>query len=214
MPSPQPVSPTTLKRALERLGFVQADPIRAPARAQDLTLRHRVKGYRAGDLERRYAALGIEEDFFVNYGFVPRAVQALMHPRGGIGRWSAGAPAAVQALLDFVRERGAVHPREVDAHFAHGTVTNYWGGSSSATTHLLDACTIAACCAWRGARAASASTRRTSTRRRRPAPPARRARIDALVDVVVGNYAPLPGCEPVAPGRAGCATPCRSGAAS
>ena len=73
--------PTTLKRAIEKLGFVQADPIRAPARAQDLTLRHRVKGYRAGDLERRYAALDVEEDFFVNYGFLPRAVQALMHPR-------------------------------------------------------------------------------------------------------------------------------------
>src|SRR6185295_16975330 len=37
-------TPTTLKRAIEKLGFVQADPIRAPARAQDLTLRHRVKG--------------------------------------------------------------------------------------------------------------------------------------------------------------------------
>ena len=31
--------PTTLKRALHEFGFVQADPIRAPARAQDLTLR-------------------------------------------------------------------------------------------------------------------------------------------------------------------------------
>src|SRR5215210_2732379 len=81
--------PTTLKRAVERLGFVQADPIRAPARAQDLTLRHRVKGYRAGDLERRYPQLGIEEDFFVNYGFLPATVQALMHPRRGIGRLSA-----------------------------------------------------------------------------------------------------------------------------
>ena len=130
--------PTTLKRAVERLGFVQADPIRAPARAQDLTLRHRVKGYRAGDLERRYAQLGIEEDFFVNYGFLPAAVQALMHPRGGIGRWSAARRQRMQALLEFARERGAVHPREVDEHFSHGTVTNYWGGSSNATTHLLD----------------------------------------------------------------------------
>ena len=49
--------PAALKRAIDRLGFVQADPIRAPARAQDLTLRHRVRGYRAGDLERRYARL-------------------------------------------------------------------------------------------------------------------------------------------------------------
>src|SRR2546425_10506944 len=60
---------TTLKRALHRMRFVQADPIRAPARAQDLILRHRVKNYHAGDLERRYATLDIEEDFFVTYGF-------------------------------------------------------------------------------------------------------------------------------------------------
>jgi uncharacterized protein YcaQ len=53
-------APTTLSGALERLGFVQADPIRAPARAQDLTLRHRVEGYRAGDLERLYQTLGVE----------------------------------------------------------------------------------------------------------------------------------------------------------
>ena len=64
--------PTTLSRAIQRLGFVQADPIRAPARAQDLTRRHRVAGYRAGDLERRYPRLPMEEVFFVNYGFLPR----------------------------------------------------------------------------------------------------------------------------------------------
>ncbi len=58
--------PTALKRALDKMGFVQADPIRAPARAQDLMLRHRVRNYQAEDLERRYAELGIEEDFFIN----------------------------------------------------------------------------------------------------------------------------------------------------
>src|SRR5690349_24851210 len=73
--------PTTLNRALQQMGFVQADPIRAPARAQDLILRHRVKNYHAGDLELRYPALDVEEDFFVNYGYVSRALQALMHPR-------------------------------------------------------------------------------------------------------------------------------------
>src|SRR5260370_20240327 len=78
-------TPTTLKRALHRLGFVQADPIRAPARAQDLTLRHRVKDYRAGDLERRYTTLGVEEDFFVSYGFVTGAIHALMPPRTAAG---------------------------------------------------------------------------------------------------------------------------------
>ena len=131
-------TPTTLKRAFTKLGFVQADPIRAPARAQDLTLRHRVKNYRVGDLDRRYATLDIAEDFFVNYGFVTAEVQALMHPRTGVSRWSAKRKAQAQALLEFVREHGSVHPRDVDAHFSHGSVTNYWGGLSSATTHLLD----------------------------------------------------------------------------
>ena len=111
-------TPTTLPKAIERLGFVQADPIRAPARAQDLTLRHRVRDYRAGDLERRYPRLAVEEDFFVNYGFVPRATQALMHPRTRAPRGRRRAAAQAQAVLDFVRERGVVHPREVDAHFA------------------------------------------------------------------------------------------------
>src|SRR6202035_3686777 len=103
--------PTTLKRAIEKLGFVQADPIRAPARAQDLTLRHRVNGYRAGDLERRYPKLGLEEDFFVNYGFLPRVHHALMHPRT-VRKSTPTRTKQAEAVLAFVRERGIVHPRE------------------------------------------------------------------------------------------------------
>jgi uncharacterized protein len=132
-------SPTTLPRAIEHLGFVQADPIRAPARAQDLTLRHRVSGYRAGDLERRYASLAIEEDFFVNYGFLPRRSSDLMLPRSSRRVWSAAERKQVDRILAFVHEGGSRHPSEVAAHFATKTVTNYWGGSSNATTHLLDA---------------------------------------------------------------------------
>ena len=137
---------TTLKRALQRMQFVQADPIRAPARAQDLILRHRVQDYHAGDLERRYVKLGVEEDFFINYGFVTRELQALMHPRADCRvpaenrmPWPAARRKRALRLLEFVRERGTVHPREVDQHFSQGKVTNYWGGSSNATTHLLDA---------------------------------------------------------------------------
>ena len=40
-----------------------------------------MRDYRAGDLERRYERLGVEEDAFVNYGFVPREMLALLHPR-------------------------------------------------------------------------------------------------------------------------------------
>ena len=50
---------TSLRRAIERLGFVQADPMRAPARAQDLILAQRVADYRAGELERRYPRLAV-----------------------------------------------------------------------------------------------------------------------------------------------------------
>lgn len=121
------------------MGFVQADPIRSPARAQDLILRHRVKDYKAGDLERRYAPLEIEEDVFVIYGFVTKSVHELMHPREDRGRGEKGKRATrTKLLLEFVQERGEVHPRQVDEHFAHGTVTNYWGGSSNATTYLLE----------------------------------------------------------------------------
>ena len=74
----------TLKGAFDRMGFVQADPIRAPARAQDLILRHRVKDYHAGDLERLYPKLKIQEDFFIVYGFMTKSLQALMHPRSEV----------------------------------------------------------------------------------------------------------------------------------
>jgi uncharacterized protein YcaQ len=191
--------PTTLAQAMERMGFVQADPIRAPARAQDLILRHRVKGYRAGDLERRYPELGLEEDFFLTYGFVTRKVQALMHPRVETGvpadnpaPWPAARRRRARLLLDFVRARGEAHPRDVDRHFAHGTVRNYWGGSSSATTHLLDAMHYRGMLrvARREAGIRVYAARDLSSGSADPAQA--RTRLDALVDVAVGIYAPLP----------------------
>jgi uncharacterized protein len=190
--------PTTLERAIEALGYVQADPIRAPARAQDLTLRHRVKNYRAGDLERHYAALGIEEDFFLNYGFVSRTLHLLMHPRSKTHVSARTRGRLAQRLLAFVRERGPVHPREVDEHFAGGTVVNYWGGSSTATTHMLEAMhytgLLRVARRDRGIRvyavqpphAGSALVLRQAQGERV------KERVDALVDAVARVYAPLP----------------------
>lgn len=186
------IIPAGLQAALDALGFVQADPIRAPARAQDLTLRHRVRGYRAGDLERLYRQLDVHEDFFVNYGFVTSALQALMHPRGGPTPWTAARGRHVRALLEFVRAHGPVHPRDVDAHFSHGTVTNYWGGSSNATTHLLDAMH------YRGLLRVAyreAGIRVYAVHEHAPRPRDARTKwkhLDALVDVVVRKYGPLP----------------------
>ncbi|HXW05064.1 MAG TPA: crosslink repair DNA glycosylase YcaQ family protein [Vicinamibacterales bacterium] len=185
--------PSTLQAALDALGFVQADPIRAPARAQDLTLRHRVAGYRSGDLERLYPQLDVHEDVFVNYGFVTSAVQKLMHPRGGPAPWTRARGRYVRGVLSFVRARGVVHPREVDEHFSHGTVTNYWGGSSSATTHLLDAMHYRGLLRVVG-REAGIRIYAVHEHEAEPRDPAgRRSRLDALVDVLARSYAPLPG---------------------
>jgi uncharacterized protein len=181
--------PVTLARAIDRLGFVQADPIRAPARAQDLTLRHRVRDYRAGDLERRYAKLAIEEDFFVNYGFLPRGTHALLHPRTPRTKWSRSHEHKAAAVLAFVRERGVAHPRDVDAHFQHGKVQNWFGGSTNASTQLLDQMHYRGLLRIAGR---TGGTRLYAVREATPPPVNPQAAMDMLVDVVVGKYAPLP----------------------
>jgi uncharacterized protein YcaQ len=186
-------TPTTLQKAIERLGFVQADPIRAPARAQDLTLRHRVKDYRAGDLERRYPRLDVEEDCLVNYGFVTRDMLALMHPRVAERAWDAATERRAADLLAFVRARGATHPRDVLEVFDHGRVQS-WGSTNTlnASTSLLDGMH------YRGL--LRVVRRETGTRvyeavDHPPAddsPAARHDRARALLMCIVDKYAPLP----------------------
>ncbi len=182
-------APTTLPKAIKRLGFLQADPIRAPARAQDLILRHRVKDYRAGDLERRYASLDIEEDFFVNYGFLPATTQALMHPRTPRVAWPKARIEQAKAVLAFVQKHGVVHPREVDTHFAHGSARGGFGGTSNASTQLLDAMHYMGMLRIEkrinGIRTYAVANLPSESI------PAEQA-IDSLVDVIVAKYAPLP----------------------
>jgi len=185
--------PTTLPKAIERLGFVQADPIRAPARAQDLTLRHRVKDYRAGDLERRYARLPVEEDCLVNYGFVPRSLLPLLHPRTAARAWDAGTRARAEEVLAFVRARGPTHPRDVQEVFDHGRVQS-WGSTNSVngSTALLDGLH------YRGLLRVvrrEAGTRVYEAVDHQPAddsPEARHERARALLMRIVEKYAPLP----------------------
>jgi len=182
-------APRSLKQAIERLGFLQADPICAPARAQDLTLRHRVKNYRAGDLEQRYSKLPVEEDFFVNYGFLPRGTHALMHPRSERKPWPPARWKQARSVLAWVADRGVVHPREVNAYFAHGRVKNWFGGSSNATTQLLDEMH------YRGLlriarREGGVRLYEAQTACHEQTEP--QAAFDTLVDVVVAKYAPLP----------------------
>ena len=181
--------PTTLPKALHTLGFLQADPIRAPARAQDLTLRHRVAGYCAGDLERRYARLGIEEDVFVNYGFLPRATQTLLHPRKARSAWPKARWTRAQAVLDFVTRRGVVHPRDVNAAFDHGKTKNWFGGSANASTQLLDHMHYCGLLRIAG-REGGVRTYAARADHEPAADPAEA--MDTLVDVIVAKYAPLP----------------------
>jgi uncharacterized protein YcaQ len=175
---------------VDRLGFVQADPIRAPARAQDLILRLRVEGYRADELERRYPHLELEEDWLVNYGYLPRRHLALLHPRVPRRAFGRLARRRADELLAFLRERGPASARQVERVFDHGRTRNDWGGTSRATTRLLDAMH------YRGL--LRVARREQGLRVFEPAParaaggpaPARRA--DALLDLALAVYAPLP----------------------
>lgn len=135
-----PPSAGTLAATFAELEFVQADPIRAPARAQDLILRHRVRGYRVGDLDRHYPALDVDEDRLYAYGFLARRLRRYLYPRrnrhASDGQFVLTDRAA--DVLAFVRERGVTHPRDIQAHFGPEPTTNDWGGTSSATTLDLE----------------------------------------------------------------------------
>ena len=177
-------APTTLAQAIDRLGFVQADPIRSPARAQDLILRHRVRGYHAGDLERHYASLEIEEDYLYAYGFLSKPVWQLLHPRK-----RTALRALEKKVLDTVMKLGEAHPRALETHLGKRRVVNAWGGYSKATTHALE------WLHWRGL--LRIARRENGIRVYRPASlpdsaPPRAERLRSLIMVYARIFAPSP----------------------
>ena len=132
---------TDLVSAIERLGYVQADPIRAPARAQDLILFQRVEGYRAGELENRYAELPVFEDSIFNYGFFPARARNALLPRTLSLRWRAYMDthsALRRRVIAYLKAHADAHPRDIEAALAAGRRVNGWGGTSSATTLMLE----------------------------------------------------------------------------
>lgn len=195
--------PCALERALERPGFVQADPIRAPARAQDLILRQRVVDYRAGDLERRYPSLPVVEEMLHVYGFLHRRHRALLHPRRIARRWHVEDehPRLRRALLEHLATHGASHPRDVERalvarrvlHPERTGIVNAWGGRSSAATRMLEVLhhrgLLHVVRRERGVRvyALASSTANELTTTMTP-----RQRADGLVMLLVDCYAPLP----------------------
>jgi uncharacterized protein len=130
-----------LNRAIDTLGYVQADPIRAPARAQDLILRHRVSGYQCEELEKKYSRLDIFEDMLHNYGFFPDRHLSLLYPRKLSGRWlrfMAEHATLRRKVLRYLNDNESAHPRDVERAISVGARVNGWGGESAATTLMLE----------------------------------------------------------------------------
>jgi len=180
----------SLADAVAAMRFVQLDPIRAPARAADLILRQRVPGYRAGDLDRQYAALGLAEDFLHVYGVMPVATRDLLHPRSPALRLRVERehPRLGARVLAHVTQHGETHPRDLDALSSHRT-TSGWGNDSIATTRVLEALHFRG--KLRVARRANGiKVYALAAPPAQPQPP--QARVDAMLRLLLDLYAPLP----------------------
>jgi uncharacterized protein len=181
-------------RAIVRLGFVQADPMRAPARAQDLILLHRVKNYRAGELEHRYPRLAIEEAFFINYGFIPRETLALLHPRGMPRAWDAWdkkMQARAQEVLAFVRQNGDTSSKDVQARLNHGRIKR-WGADLNVSNHLLEGLHYRGLLRVARREAGTRVYQAVEHLTLDDSPEDRLARASQFLDLLVKLYAPLP----------------------
>ena len=128
----------SLDEVVRAMRFVQFDPIRRPAMAQDLLLFQRVDGYRAGDLTAAHPIAGFEEDSIHVYGLLDPDLRALAHPRPHRETGKPYRPDGLAAaVLEVVRELGRAPTADVAARFEKETVVNPWGGQSAATTQAL-----------------------------------------------------------------------------
>lgn len=130
-------TPTSLESAVTQLGFVQIDPIRAPACAQDLMLRHRVADYAKGGLDCAYPSSALEEVYFINHGVMPRAQALSLWSRKPLTDFlhnHADAIQMVQALLNTTPE---LDSRSLNQKLGNQLVTNGWGAQGQAGTQLL-----------------------------------------------------------------------------
>lgn len=182
---PAPVA--DLQAAIEQTGFIQADPIRAPARAQDLILRHRVKdgSYCAGDLERRYPELDLEEDYLYAYGFLAREAWRWAHPKP-----AARLTKLEQRVRDVVREDGEMHPARLEERLGQSfRAVNAWGGMSKASTRALDHLHFYGLLRIKR-RERGVRVYAPALAHEEPEPAA--ARLKALLKLAIRNFAPVP----------------------
>lgn len=126
-------TPTTLSKAIEKMQCIQIDPIRSPAPAQDLILRHRVEDYHVGDISSQYQALNLEEDYLFAHSYLTREVWQLLHPRPTIELTEFD-----QQVWQTVQQLGEIFPNDLDTYFEKTSVENWWGGSSRATKMSME----------------------------------------------------------------------------
>ena len=177
--------------AVDRMGFVQYDPIRAPACAQDLILRQRVEGYRDGDLDHAYPGSALEEGYLHVYGVMPAVRLHALHPRGDEGAWHVERehPALARRVLRFANAREATHPRALAEALGPIATIGAWGGEQSATTRVLDMLHH------RGRLRVvrrDAGIRVYAPARARPRATGAASRAKQLLDLLLHLYAPLP----------------------
>ena len=118
-----------------------------------------------------------------------------MHPRAGARALAAGQRSGRGAGAARLRARARRRCTRARSTRTSRTARsrNYWGGSSSATTHLLERHALPRPAARRAARRRHPHLRGARARARAARTRPRDApALDALVDVVVRKYAPLP----------------------
>ena len=123
----------SLEEALKELGFVQIDPIKSPAPAQDLILFQRVAGYRKGDIEKQYEALDLEEDFLYAHGFMIQDVWKQLHPRSNVDLTEFD-----EKVLEAIQNHLEVNSKDLEKEFGTERVQNWWSGYSRATKMALE----------------------------------------------------------------------------
>ena len=128
----------SIQAAVERLGFLQMDPTQAPARAQDMILRQRVAGYHAGDIERTYPDLPLDEDYLHVYGIMPSALRELLHPRTHTQEVERDFPELVERVRRFIDENGEADFLRLEAFFKERKTRGNWGNGMKATTRVLE----------------------------------------------------------------------------
>jgi uncharacterized protein len=126
-------TPVTLPDALIKLSFVQADPIRSPARAQDLILRHRVVDYKNGDLEQKYTNLSLEEHFLYMYGFVVPEIYSLWFPKKNSRLTNYD-----KQVLGLVASHGKTHSMKLEQELGKKRVSHGWKGFARAAKQSLE----------------------------------------------------------------------------